>query len=90
MTTGALPQSVRLSKSRVMTGLQCHKLLWWMAHEPTAPELELDGRAPATMDQGARVGELARTYVPGGLLIDLPYDAYTERLAATDEALRKG
>jgi len=42
------------------------------------------------MDQGARVGELARTYVPGGLLIDLPYDAYTERLAATDEALRKG
>ncbi|MGH7389687.1 MAG: DUF2779 domain-containing protein [Candidatus Rokuibacteriota bacterium] len=80
----------RLSKSRVMAGLQCHKLLWWMVHEPEAPELELDGRASAAMDQGARVGELARTYVPGGFLIDLPYDAYSERLAATEEALRKG
>jgi predicted RecB family nuclease len=90
MTTGATPQPVRLSKSRVMTGLQCHKLLWWMVHEPAAPELELDGRASAVMDQGARVGELARTYVPGGLLIDLPYDAYAERLAATEEALRGG
>jgi len=90
VTTGASPQSVRLSKSRVMTGLQCHKLLWWMVHEPTAPELELDGRVSAVMDRGSRVGELARTYVPGGLLIDLPYDAYSERLTATEEALRKG
>ncbi len=73
-----------------MAGLQCHKLLWWMVHEPTAPELEFDGRVSATMDQGARVGELARTYVPGGLLIDLPYNAYSERLAATEEALRRG
>jgi len=31
-----------LSKSRAMAGLQCHKLLWWMAHEPAAPELEVD------------------------------------------------
>jgi len=90
MTTDAAPPSTRLSKSRLMTGLQCHKLLWWMVHEPEAPELELDGRASAAMDQGARVGELARTYAPGGLLIDLPYDAYSERLAATEEALRRG
>jgi len=32
-------RAVRLSKSRIMTGLQCHKLLWWMVHEPAAPEL---------------------------------------------------
>jgi predicted RecB family nuclease len=68
-----------------MAGLQCHKLLWWMVHEPAAPEL--DGRVSAAMDEGIRVGELVRTYVPGGVLIDLPYDAYTERLAATQEAL---
>ena len=70
-----------------MAGLQCHKLLWWMVHEPKASELRVDGRVLATMDQGTRVGELARQYIPGGLLIDLPYDAYTERLAATEEAL---
>jgi hypothetical protein len=73
-----------------MAGLQCHKLLWWMVHEPRAPELALDARTLATMDQGKRVGELARSYVPGGFLIDLPYDAYAARLAATAEALRHG
>ena len=54
-----------LSKSRVMAGLQCHKLLWWMMHEPTAPELELGDQAQSLMDRGNRVGEIARTYVPG-------------------------
>jgi len=29
----------RLSKSRFLAGLQCHKQLWWRAHEPDAPEL---------------------------------------------------
>jgi predicted RecB family nuclease len=87
MTLTELPRPARLSKSRVMAGLQCHKLLWWMVHEPAAPEL--DGRVSAVMDQGLRVGELARTYVPGGVLIDLPYDAYTDRVAATQEVLRR-
>jgi predicted RecB family nuclease len=61
-----------------------------MVHEPSAPELQWDEPRSAVMDRGSRVGELARTYVPGGLLVDLPYDAYTERLAATEEALRTG
>jgi len=80
----------RLSKSRVMAGLQCHKLLWWMAHEPTAPELQPDELAQAVMDRGTRVGELARHYVPGGLVIDLPYNAYEERIALTRQALESG
>ena len=89
MTTGDILRPVGLSKSRVMAGRQCHKLLWWMVHEPAAPELQWDDRESAVMDQGARVGELARTYVPGGILIDLPYNAFAERLAATEEALRQ-
>jgi predicted RecB family nuclease len=82
--------AVGLSKSRVMAGLQCHKLLWWMVHEPTAPELQPDDLAQATMDRGSRVGELARTYVPGGLVIDLPYNAYEERITLTRQALEDG
>lgn len=81
---------VGLSKSRTLKGLQCHKLLWWMAHEPAAAELAIDPQRRAVLDQGRRVGTLARTYVPGGVLIDLPYDAYEERLAATREALAQG
>jgi hypothetical protein len=73
-----------------MAGLQCHKLLWWMAHEPAAPELEIDESRQAVFDQGHRVGALARTYVPGGVLIDLPYNAYEQRLEATRGALAQG
>jgi len=73
-----------------MAGLQCHKLLWWMAHEPAAPELEIDESRQAVFDQGHRVGALARRYVPGGVLIDLPYHAYEPRLEATRRALAEG
>lgn len=90
MTTGESPRAVGLSKSRVMAGLQCHKRLWWMVHEPTAPELQPDELAQSAMDRGTRVTEIARSYVPGGVMIDLPYDAYTERLTRTRQALQDG
>jgi hypothetical protein len=73
-----------------MAGLQCHKLLWWMAHEPAAAELDVDDARQALYDQGHRVGELARSYVPGGVLVDLPHDAYEQRLEATRQALAQG
>jgi predicted RecB family nuclease len=73
-----------------MAGLQCHKLLWWMVHERAAPELQLDDSERAVMDRGTRVGELARSYVPGGVTIDLPHDAYAARLARTRQALDDG
>jgi len=60
-----------LSKSRVMLGLQCHKRLWWTLHEPDAPELQPSAALEAILDGGSQVGELARTYVPGGILIDV-------------------
>jgi predicted RecB family nuclease len=72
-----------------MAGLQCHKRLWWTVHEPTAPELQPDEALQAVFDEGSRVGEVARTYVPGGVLIDLPYNAYAERIAATKAALQQ-
>jgi hypothetical protein len=73
-----------------MAGLQCHKLLWWMAHAPAADELDVDDARQAVYDQGHRVGALARTYVPGGVLVDLPHDAYEQRLEATRRALAAG
>jgi Domain of unknown function(DUF2779) len=81
---------VGLSKSRVMAGLQCHKLLWWMVHEPEASELRMDDQTQIALDRGTRIGEIARTYVPGGVVIGLPHDAYDQRIAATREALQQG
>ena len=72
------------------SGLQCHKRLWWTVHEPTAPELKPDDALQARFDDGHLVGEVARTHVPGGVLIDLPYNAYAERVSATQDAVRRG
>ncbi len=80
----------RLSKSKYMAGIQCPKLLWWMVHEPEAPELEADPEVQFILDRGTEVGELARTYVPGGVLIDVPHEEPERRLRETAEALRAG
>ena len=79
-----------LSKTRTLRGLQCRKLLWWTAREPAAPELAIDPLVQARLDQGRAVGAAARAHVPGGVLIDLPHDAYDARLSATRDALARG
>jgi len=78
---------LRLSKSRFAAGVQCHKLLWWKVHEPGAVELQPDKVLQDRFDQGTQVGVLARGRFPGGVLIDLPYDAVEQRLQRTREAL---
>ena len=70
----------RLSKSRFVAGVQCHKLLWWKVHEPHAVELQPDKVLQDRFDQGQAVGELATTLFPGGVLIDLPRNAVEERI----------
>ncbi|MGA2383744.1 MAG: DUF2779 domain-containing protein [Gemmatimonadales bacterium] len=77
----------RLSKSRFTAGLQCLKLLWWRVHDPKAPELVPDFLLQATFERGHRVGAVARGYVPGGSLVNLPHYAADARVALTAEFL---
>ena len=79
-----------LSKSRYLAGLQCHKQLWWRVHEPTAPELVPDAGTQSVFDAGTHVGEVARGYVPGGVLIDLPHTDYEGKIAETQRAITTG
>jgi hypothetical protein len=79
-----------LSKSRFVTGCQCHKLLWWTVHDPDARELQPDKVLQDLFDQGRQVGEVARSRYPDGVLIDLPHTARAERVAATRKALDEG
>lgn len=81
---------MHLSKSRFTTGLQCDKRLWLNVHEKDAPELETDPAQQAVFDHGHQVGEVARTYLPGGVLIDLPHYEIRQRVAATQRALEGG
>ena len=81
--------SAKLSKSRFLSGLQCHKQLWWRVHEAEAAELIPTKALQNLFAQGAQVGERARQYVPGGELIDLPFYQLDNKVAATREALRR-
>ena len=77
----------RISKSRFVAGLQCHKLLWWKVHEPEAPELEASPDLQARFEAGKRVGEAARGFVPGGELIGFHHSEVDNKIAATQAAL---
>jgi hypothetical protein len=77
-----------LSKSRFVKGWQCHKLLWWMVHEPKAEELIPNKVLRDRFDQGREVTLVARGRFPGGLLI--PYGADESRIEATQFAVDFG
>ena len=85
-----MPRPHGLSKSRYTAGLQCHKQLWWRVHEPDAPELVPDAGTQKLFDTGLHVGAVARGYVPGGVLIDLPHTDYEGKVAETQRAIEAG
>ncbi len=66
-TPGAVP-SYRLSKSKFLGGLQCFKRLYLEIHSPELATPPTPDRR-AIMDMGTEVGEVARQYFPGGVLV---------------------
>jgi hypothetical protein len=81
------PRTRGLSKSRFCCGLQCLKQLWWRVHEPDAPELQSPASLQVVFDRGHRVGELARSEFPRGVLVDREYFEVAEKIADTTAAL---
>ena len=80
----------RLSKSRFVSGSQCHKQLWWRVHESDASELAPDPSQQAIFDQGHLVGARAREQFPGGVLIDGHHGDLAGRVARTQAVLAAG
>src|ERR671923_2592537 len=86
MPAGPDPQLLthlpRLSKSKFLSGLQCHKRLYLEIH---APELatEPDEQTQAILDNGTELGELARRLFPGGVLVDFDRSGLEQALAMT-------
>lgn len=72
-----------LSKSRIQYHRQCPRRLWLHAYRPTLAEIDPDMQM--RFDIGNRVGELARTFYPDGVLIDATDRA--QQLADTAKAL---
>lgn len=77
-TAFALP---RLSKSKFLSGLQCHKRLYLEIHQPdwaTPP----DASTQAILDMGTEIGILAQRRFPGGVLVKA---GFRQREAALTE-----
>ena len=83
------PQEVikaTLSKTRYLSGDQCHLRLWHDAHSPDlAPEV--DDTLQAIFDTGHEVGELACSRYPGGHLVAEDYLHVAQALEQTQEVI---
>src|SRR5580765_3058296 len=82
-----LPKAPRLSKSKFLSGLQCHKRLYLEVHQPSLAT-KPDAATQAMFDMGTEVGELARSRFSGGVLVTAGYRQTEAALAQTAELIR--
>jgi len=78
-----------LSKSKIISGLQCPKRLWFDLNPPEGYQGPDEGLA-FRFSEGHRVGEVARSLFPEGILIEHDDDlslalAQTSELLANDD-----
>ena len=72
-----------------MRGYQCLKNIYLTIHNPELESL-ISPETEAVFDQGNRVGEIARTYYPGGTLVDNPPWDFVGSLSKTKELIAQG
>lgn len=78
--------SPRLSKTRYLSGCQCHLKLWYDCYESEL-ETDVDVLTQAIFDTGHEVGRLARQRYPGGVLVEADHLHPKEALAETRNLL---
>ena len=78
-----------LSKKTILAGLQCHRRLWWELHDPAASELRETLTMQHRLREGRAVGALARSYVPGGHLVERGARSIEALVAETRAALAR-
>jgi len=76
-----------LSKSRFMTGLQCHKGLYFSCYYPKLAD-PIGLAQQAIFDTGTKVGKLARNIYPGGTLIKENHFQHEQAVKSTQKALQ--
>lgn len=78
-----------ISKSRFLSGVQCHKLIWHHFHRPEDFP-EPDASTQQIFDQGHEVGMLARSLFPKGTEIIRDRRSLSEILQDTQQAIKLG
>jgi hypothetical protein len=87
ISNGGLMDSVRLSKSRFVKGLQCKKYLWWSVHDKNASEIIPDLLTEYRFKTGHEIGQLASDQFPGGFQVDKFDGDLQAQIEATKQAL---
>ena len=77
-----LLKAPRLSKSKFLSGIQCHKRLYLEVHHPSLAT-KPDAATQAMFDMGTEIGELARSRFAGGVLVTAGYRQTEAALAQT-------
>ena len=72
----------RLSKTRFISGSQCHLKLWYDCYERELGT-EVDAVTQAIFDTGHEVGRLARLRYPGGVLVEADHRHAQDAIAQT-------
>ncbi len=78
--------SMPLSKSQYLKGLQCHKALWLLKNKPELKSKVTEAKQ-AIFDRGTEVGKLAQKLFPGGVEIEFDPKNFTGMIARTKELL---
>jgi len=78
-----------LSKSKYLAGLQCLKRLYLKCHQPELAG-EADEASQSILNQGTEVGQLAREYFKGGILVEHDYMHHKEALLKTQKLIKSG
>lgn len=73
-----------LTKSKFLSGIQCHKYLWITVNDKSKIP-PTDSATQFLFDQGHEVGEYAKKLFPKG--IDVPYTGFKESIAQTENLL---
>jgi CRISPR/Cas system-associated exonuclease Cas4 (RecB family) len=88
-----MPEPVKIkkniSKSQYTRGLQCLKSLWLYNYRRDLID-EITPSKQAIFDQGHEVGDLARRYFPGGVLLDEDRDHIAESITRTARLIKEG
>lgn len=79
----------RLTKSRYVQGIQCHKNLFLQVHDPTLAD-PTPSSTQLAFDFGRKVGRFAHTYFSGGTLIEEDYLHTEEALESTRRTIENG
>jgi len=72
-----------ISKSKFISGLQCHKRLFLQVHNPDIG----NATAQHNKEEGTAVGALARSMFPGGVLVEADNNHLADALRKTKELL---